>query len=642
MSPTNRRPTLPQKPPAPLPDYDRAVRALSRDSGPPAHIPRRLIQRIERYREDFPAFCAEVLRIRNKRAQDVPFRLKRAQRTLWDEHVKPRIDADEPARLYLLKARQIGSSTFTEALLYWQSTLWADIHALVAAHSTKASSKIFAMTQRFYRAAPEDFRPSARRSNRDEFLFAHPRADGPMGLESHMAIEVASDENLAAGTTLQGAHLSEFARYDQRIDDVDDLLATFLQAVPDLGRTFVVLETTGQGDNYAANFWRRDTGFDNIFISWVAEESYTLNVGLPEGDLSSSHDALWGDEVAVREQVIEQLETWYSAEAEDPRWLAEESLKRMAWRRHAIRNKCSQRLALFQREYPITPEEAFQSHGRGVFESGPIIIMRRQAEFDTAPAQLIWEPGQERFVPTDHPPLDRVTDEVIGLSVREQPKSNGIYAIGADVGAGHEDSDFSTAQVLRYLEDGSRRQVAVYEHRDRPMLFARILANLGHWYNEAFLVPEANNLGQAVVDELIDRLHYRRIWQRKVYDAFDGGYSAKWGYSTDARTKHPLVHYLSDGLSSSAIYMFHLRTLAQLLVYEVDDRGAVPRYSAPRGKHDDLVMALALAEQGIRVLAPPQAEGASGPEYMSLAWWDERITREDAARRRSVRPGRIM
>jgi hypothetical protein len=73
------------------------------------------------------------------------------------------------------------------------------------------------------------------------------------------------------------------------------------------------------------------------------------------------------------------------------------------------------------------------------------------------------------------------------------------------------DGDWHAVQVLDHV---TRMQVARYRSRialhDLPLL----LVLLGLYYNEAWLAPEVNGPGVAVVDALVQEYRYRRLYRR--------------------------------------------------------------------------------------------------------------------------------
>jgi hypothetical protein len=119
----------------------------------------------ERLFSDFEFYARNALMIRTKDQKVVPLELNTAQRKLL-EAVNDQLGRRGFCRLTILKGRQMGSSTFVEAFLYWWVSQRKAQRALVVAHDAPASATIFNMTKRFHEKCPEILRPSTRYSER--------------------------------------------------------------------------------------------------------------------------------------------------------------------------------------------------------------------------------------------------------------------------------------------------------------------------------------------------------------------------------------------------------------------------------------------------------------------------------------------
>ena len=583
-----------------IPPYDKVVRALGDepwDVAVDAPLPegledtgehRKIARKVRRYKADFPAFAAEVLKIRTKSGKLIPFKLKKAQLHVWEEHIKPAFLANLSLLIYLLKGRQIGFSTLTQAVQYWRMSLWPYLGGLTAAHSTASANHIYGMLRLFYRNAPADFRPMQKHSNRHELFFAHKSDEGESGLESRIVVATAADEDLGAGYTLQMVHLSEFARYDQRAKDVDQIMATMLQAVPDDMFSMVVAETTGEGDNFAADFWRRGT-FTNVFIPWVADERYTQHTPIPANEWSADPNSEWGDEVTAAGYVKDHLKEWWPDIADDPVALEHEIGCRMHWRRRTLKNKCNGKIHLFHKQYPLTPEEAFSGGGKSIFDTARLSV-RLAAIRDNIPLTYRWTPGANE--------KNFTFSEAGELRLFYEPEYQEVYVIGVDVAIGHEDGDYSVAQVFKVgqgAQVGQLTQVATWQGHLNPSRFGELLVDLAYYYNGAFLVPESTGAGAALIEKLKD-LEYNHTFIRKAQDVMEQNkYLEKWGFHTSPHTKNLLVDSTQDAILTGRIIFNDAETLREMLAYTADERG---RLTAPKGKHDDLVIGTCLAVYG--------------------------------------------
>jgi hypothetical protein len=124
----------------------------------------------ERLYRDFEFYGKNALWIRTKDQRIVPLELNKAQRLLLDA-VNAQLGRRGFCRLIILKGRQMGSSTFVEAFLYWWVSQRKAQRALVVAHDAPASATIFGMTKRFHDNCPEIRKPTTRYSSRKELAF---------------------------------------------------------------------------------------------------------------------------------------------------------------------------------------------------------------------------------------------------------------------------------------------------------------------------------------------------------------------------------------------------------------------------------------------------------------------------------------
>jgi hypothetical protein len=611
-----------------------------------------LAVKVKRWKSDFPAYAREVLRIKTKQGTLVPFELNRAQRALWDL-VKKDLDAGRPVRVYILKARQLGFSTFVKGLEYWHDTLNRFQNSLTVSHSMDSAQELFTKHTVFYSMSPSEVRPARKRSNRREMRFmkdpsdeevrkASERGEKPdIGLQSTLIIQTAENPHLGASFTIHFAHLSEFARYEKIQKDVRLSMATLMASVPTLPNTYVFLETTAWGLGYSKDFWDRDdNGFHKFFVSWVADDAYTVadfhdELEYGRHSLDEVEDGPYGNELEVWEHVKRELKRWYPEEADDEKWLLHQSLCRMAWRRKSIRVDHQADLELFRQEFPCYAEEAFLTSGDHVFDVGKIADIKKTLR-PTA-RDLRFPPDRFRF----HKQRRAFYRAQYGpLRIYEEPKTGVRYVIGADVSEGVGHGDASAAAVLSIPE---LKQVAVFhagyrnDYETQPPIdpddFADVLDVLGRNYNTAYIACEVNGPGFATNLKLGKTLHYPAIYRREVMDAKMGTLQKKYGWHSNKATKNVLITDLRAAIRDDLIQFRDLLTLDELGHYvQINNQfGAAP------GQHDDLVIALGLAMQmaitqnygsllsTAPVLKPVKPEG-------TFEWWGKLVDRQRAVR----------
>lgn len=535
------------------------------------------------YRANPEAFFADHLRIRTKNDGLVPFRLNRPQKLLLERWVLPTLRAGKPVRIYILKARQMGFSTLSEALVYWRTTLWPYSNGLVAAHSRGRAATIFNMFRVYYTNVPRDLRPAQKLSNRQEFLFANPDQHGEPGIESYIATETAENPDLGAGHTWHIVHMSEFARYERVNPLLLETWASLMPAIPAGPNTYVILETTAQGEGFAKDFWYTDNGYTKAFIPWVAEPHYRAEKPLRPDDLLTEADSEFGNELLEYEHVKAQLLEWWEEEMRDPVVLDYEVRCRLSWRRKQIKENFNEDISLFDQEYPITPEHAFRASGDAVFNTGKITRMEDH----------IQTPRHYDFV--QHKDVDKCFFAKYNgpLRVYAPPIEGHQYIIGADPAGGFKESDNSCITVM---DRETCQIVAVWQHKTDPETFSYVVNALARRYNKAFTCVEANNHGLLVLHNLTKVLKYPsvRLYRRWAYDQVLKKNSWVVGFVTSTATKPMIIHSLRDAIMQDAIHIPDAATLEELKGYQRIERGTKELFEAPVGKKDDLVISTAL------------------------------------------------
>ena len=123
------------------------------------------------FKTDFQQFAYRCLKIRTKTNGVVPFELNSVQLDLLDKFENA-MRFDGRARFIVLKARQMGLSTFIEALIYWWTIFHAGTKSLVLTHLDSATKELFEMTRRYHDNCPEAFKPPAHRDSTNELAFS--------------------------------------------------------------------------------------------------------------------------------------------------------------------------------------------------------------------------------------------------------------------------------------------------------------------------------------------------------------------------------------------------------------------------------------------------------------------------------------
>lgn len=309
---------------------------------------------------------------------------------------KQRVDDHDPDGLLLdiLKARQLGVSTMTQAIIGHRVSTHPYTYALIAADIPAQSQYLFSMLGITLDHVPHYFRSGDKGGT-------YPKS-GPRSLENGSVVELLSGRTMAGqemeegdgkrgqlgiGRTYGAVHLSEIATwpYPEMMD------SSLIPAIPRERSSFTVRESTAQGrNNYWHTQWKLDVAGQNrftaVFIPWCIEaQKYWRPV--PDGWIPTDKTLQY---VARVEQQL-------------PRWLFGRSLKltkeQVYWyecERAAAEARDEYEpgsLSYFLANYPAEPEESFQHSGASIF--GPRLLDQLRAFSQPLVAAIEIAPAQE-------------------------------------------------------------------------------------------------------------------------------------------------------------------------------------------------------------------------------------------------------
>src|SRR5229473_4130574 len=162
-------------------------------------------ERATRLATDLEFFAAERLKIRPKAGNLAPFTFNPAQRELHR-----RLEAQKAktgrVRAIVLKARQMGISTYVAARYYKATTAAPGLRTQIIGHEKPASRNLFNLVKRFHENMPPEHRQSVGTSNAEELIFD--------AIDSGYMVSVATLEGSGRSSTAQFLHASEAAFWD--------------------------------------------------------------------------------------------------------------------------------------------------------------------------------------------------------------------------------------------------------------------------------------------------------------------------------------------------------------------------------------------------------------------------------------------
>jgi hypothetical protein len=166
------------------------------------------------------------------------------------------------------------------------------------------------------------------------------------------------------------------------------------------------------------------------------------------------------------------------------------------------------------------------------------------------------------------------------LQIWLPPQCGREYTVAVDSAGGGERGDFAAVQVV---ENATGLQCAELRERMRPEDLARVSVHLAKEYGGARIAVERNNHGAAVLAYIETRESYGRLYLQQ----------GEAGWLTTAASKPEMIARLRVLLSETPERFMSRRLLAECRTFVADERG---RTAASAGAHDDLVMAMAIAQ----------------------------------------------
>ena len=262
----------------------------------------------------------------------------------------------------------------------------------------------------------------------------------------------------------------------------------------------------------------------------------------------------------------------------DEKTLAEQgaTIEQLEWRRMKIANSSESE---FKQEFPANSLEAFQTTGNNTFD--PVKI---EKYFDIANKR-------ERLIEIATLPQPLKPYVRNYLSIWQTPKKGDRYYIGVDASEGLG-QDYNVIEVLN--ADGV--QCAEFRtNKIQPYVIAEICYQMALYYNRALMVIEKASGGHLILEKMVHEYHYRNLLKHKDYDQ-RGRMVKKVGWVTSSKTKGIMINDFVEWFENGDLHLFSRDLLKEMRTYVFDGSS----FNAQAGKHDDTVMALAMAIQGIK------------------------------------------
>jgi hypothetical protein len=495
------------------------------------------------------AYIENYIKIRDKKNNIVSLVLNEPQLKYYNV-IKEMYRKRKPIRIIILKARQMGFSTETEAIIFKNVVTHHNYNAGIVAHKEDSTTNLFNMSKRMLEYLPEDIKPEQKKSNAKELVF---NDDQGTGLDSRIKCMTAGGKGIGRSDTFTALHLSELAFWE---GDKKATMTGLLQAVPNTPDSMIIIESTANGYEYFKEMWDRavagKSDFYPLFIGWNELKEYCM--------------PYTGFDLTQEER---ELKEQYNL-----------TLEQLTWRRWCIQNNCAGEINQFKQDYPICPEEAFLSTGNCYFNKENIIN-----RINTAPEPLVRGKFTCYYDGIRIRNQKFLEQEEGNIKIYEYPEKRVPYVLGGDTAG--EGSDYFTAHVINNI---TGKQVAVLKQQYNEIEYVKQVYCLGMFYNCA-LVGLENNFSTYPTQKLME-LNYPNQYVRKKEDQYNNKYEKSYGFKTTSITRPYILGLLQEIIHNNTDVIQDKETLREMLTFIVNDKG---RAEAEEGYHDDLVMALAIS-----------------------------------------------
>ena len=313
-------------------------------------------------------FVEKYIKIRDKQAEIIPLIPNYAQRKLEAKILRAR-RRGMPPRIIVLKARQTGFSTYTQAVLFEDVLRRKNVRAKVMADDEDTGMKMLMIFRRFIQNLPRAMRPKPKSDRDTRIMLPEPW---------NSSIDIGSSKGKPIhGDTIQNLHATEVSRWK----DPEEHMKGLLQNVPKDPKTLVVMESTAFGAQgyFHDKFWsayRGDGVYDWMFVPWFEHEEY--RVPCPPGMEEEIKGSLTSDEEWLTRQTAPQ--PFVTESGRRAYKLEPITFDQLLWRRFTLSGECSNDKNAMMEQYPANPDEAFISTGSPYFNPEKLRELKEDVE----------------------------------------------------------------------------------------------------------------------------------------------------------------------------------------------------------------------------------------------------------------------
>ena len=501
-------------------------------------------------------WIAENLRIQNKAGELVRLIANEGQLML---HASIMLQKDRglPVRIVLLKPRQVGWSTWTEAEGFCDAYFRPNWQVFIGSLDTDSTDHVFGMTKLF-QAEMTNPLPTDK-TNRKEIVFSAPH-------RSKIIAQTAGKEGFGRGYTPHFFHASEVAFWS----NAKTQLAGIYQGIPKGKDTTIILESTanGVGGAFYDTYWeavdRRKanendySGYLPVFFPWHKFSEYAI--APPVGFQMSSDEQDEADEYNLTNDQV-------------------------YWRRLKI-DEVNGDISIFRQEYPSTALEAFQATGNPVFTQQ--MIRSQEACASDRVRTCIFTKDE----------IEDVNRRFNCWQVSRLPITGHDYCMGIDTMEGRlsDVQDIKSnldCDACAIIDRTAGEVVAIYHGRGNQADLGEQALYAAELYNDAWVAPETP-AGMVVLSKFRDA-GYDNIYNRQQHDErLEASDSENLGWRTTLITRGYMVNQYIEAMRDNSLKVTFHDVISEMKTF-IKDKTGKPIHMP--SKHDDLLFAVMIALQ---------------------------------------------
>lgn len=566
-----------------------------------------------RCRHDFPYWAFKTIRLTAKGGGDPrPMVLNAPQRklaALFDEM----LEAGQPIRAVIVKARQWGGSTLTQLYMLWiQLMRKKGFNSLIVAHQAAGTEEILNMAKNSLDRYPRELLADdgEEMGTKEKVYVSGGFSRAALKVERrNCRIKVGSAErpHSSRGGDYSLVHLSEVGLWSSTSGkNAVDVVRAATSGVLLEPETMVVMESTadGVGSFFHKEYLAAKRGtslYKLMFVAWHEIEKYAQCLGDDEREsLARSLVAHRHEDQASDDRCAAGSYLWNL-------WMHGVRLDALAWYVGTRSSYGTQ--DQMASEYPSFDSEAFVSSDAQVFSSAKVEALRAGCCEPKAKGDLTAR-GASGDLALEG--IEFSQDSNGWLHVWEMPDTDktidmyGRYLVVVDVGGRGLRADWSVIAVFDRIMTsfgGGPTIVAQWRgHCDMDIL-AWKAAQIARWYCDALLVIESNTMETRDRDRSVEgdqskyilnlvRESYPNLYARSPSpEDIALGRPTKYGFHTNVSTKPMIISNLVMAVRDRLYTERVAGCLDEYLTYRRKPNGS---YAAESGHHDDMLMTRAI------------------------------------------------